>query len=199
MNLQVEVGKDFKFLKNILLSKSKDNYPYTMDDFFDVDKDIFGRTTNLKNSFILFFKFNNNIIGTYAAKKLPVLVFYEYITGVAEHRADHRVNLKLNTWETNSWYSSCQWIDLKYRGSEYGVYLDKFKKNLVFDLFSGDINYALHKERLTNYHLKNLRYTNSDYLMTYDNGIGGAGTQEDTKYNICYINKQQWKNVKELY
>jgi len=195
MNFQVEVSKDFKYLKNILLSKSKDNYPYTMDDFFDVDKDIFSCTTNLKNSFILFFKLDNNIIGTYAAKKLPVLVFYEYITGVADHRA----NLKLNTWETNSWYSSCQWIDLKYRGSEYGVYLDKFKKNLVFDLFNGDINYALHKERLTNYHLKNLRYTNSDYLMTYDNGIGGAGTQEDKQYNICYINKQQWKNVKELY
>ena len=101
-------------------------------------------------------------------------------------------------------YSSCQWVSKDSRGKSFGMILDHLKKNICFDIFLTDINYAIHKEQFADYHIKGLHYDESKWFSTVPNGdVGGAGEKKDKVYNIAWITKDSWTSklddVRKLY
>ena len=67
-----------------------------------------------------------------------------------------------------------------------------------------DINYAIHKEALSDYHTEHLGYSNTKKLALIPNGdVGGAGEAIDKIYNITYITDIEWaekqSEIKTLY
>ena len=101
-------------------------------------------------------------------------------------------------------YSSCQWVSKNHRGKKIGRVLDHLKKHICFDLMKCDINYAIHKEALSDYHTEHLGYSNTKKLALIPNGdVGGAGEAIDKIYNITYTTDTEWINkqseIKEIY
>ena len=79
-----------------------------------------------------------------------------------------------------------------------------FKKNIVFDILNGDVNYAIHKEAFKSYHNDGLKYDTSSKLATIPEGdVGGAGEKIDKIYNVTWTTKSSWASkqddVKKLY
>jgi len=139
-NLDVEVSDDFKGLKTLLTSLSKDDYPYLYDGYFDEDV-----ATDLNdNAFVLYLKQGDNIISTYAAKKLNFYNFYDRFINHFNIESNEET-LKLAqplTTSGNHMYSSCQWVSKEHRGNGFGMILDHLKKNICFDIFNATSNYA---------------------------------------------------------
>ena len=191
-NLDVEINDDFAELKTILTSKDKDDYAYDFDPAFE---------SYLDNAtgFILYLRYNNEIVATYAAKKLSMTTFIEAMkekfSGTYEDVSDI---LGISA------YSSCQWVSKDHRGKKIGRVLDHLKKHICFDLMKCTNNYAIHKEALKEYHTEHLSYSNSKKLATIPNGdVGGAGEAIDKIYNITYITDIEWaekqSEIKTLY
>tara|TARA_B100001250_G_C19718406_1_gene752642 strand:- start:512 stop:1246 length:735 start_codon:yes stop_codon:yes gene_type:complete len=212
--IDVEISDDLVGLKKHLMSQSKDDYPYGMDTFFDDEElatkgEFFGLIRQMK-SFVLLLKKDDEIIATYAARQMPVEYFIDVCASKKEgvRRGTDVVKPEKLLGLKNSWYSSCQWTSKNHRGKKFGVFLDHLKKNILFDMMNEEnnpvqLNYALQREALNDYHVKHLGYEASEYFMTYDNGIGGAGTADDKKYSIAYVMAETWKNkqdeIKKLY
>ena len=191
-NLDVEINDDFAELKTILTSKDKDDYAYDFDPAFE---------SYLDNAtgFILYLRYNNEIVATYAAKKLGLNTFIE--------------NMKLKypgNYDTSedfsgqSAYSSCQWVSKDHRGKKWGRVLDHLKKHICFDLMKCETNYAIHKSDLRDYHVNHLAYSNNQRLAVIPNGdVGGAGEVIDKEYWIAYSSNTEWADkqseVKALY
>lgn len=201
-NLDVEVNDDFKGLKTFLTSLSKDDYPYLYDGYFDSDI----QTDLNDDAFVLYLKQGDNIISTYAAKKLNFYNFYDRFINHFNIESNEET-LKLAQPLTTSgihMYSSCQWVSKEHRGNGFGMILDHLKKNICFDIFNATSNYAIHKEEFRNYHLNGLHYDVSINLATIPQGnVGGAGDSENKVYNICWIKKDPWlyklNDVRKLY
>ena len=73
-----------------------------------------------------------------------------------------------------------------------------------FDVLSGDVNFAIHKETFKDYHLNGLHYANSSKLATIPNGdVGGAGEAIDKVYYVAWSTKETWASkqseVRALY
>ena len=209
--IDIEISSDLAALKKFLMAQSKDDYPYAMDTFFN-DEEL--KNNGSKNSllikamksFVLYLKKDGTTIATYAARQVPIEMFIKH-TSNSDSSSDiqpvqHLLELK------NSWYSSCQWTSKDHRGKKFGVFLDHLKKNILFDMMNEEgnpvqLNYALQKQSLNEYHTKHLGYEDSIYFMTFDNGLGGAGTKDDKKYNIAYVFADKWKSkqdeTKKLY
>ena len=69
-NLDVEINDDFAELKTILTSKDKDDYAYDFDPAFET-------FLNNATGFVLYLKYNNEVVATYAAEKLNLETFIE--------------------------------------------------------------------------------------------------------------------------
>ena len=84
----------------------------------------------------------------------------------------------------------------------FEIYFKTFKKiktysltNIVFDIFDSDLNYCIHKQSLTDYHLQKLKYSSSKWIMTVPKGnVGGAGSEEDKIYHLAWEFKNDWNN-----
>ena len=191
--LDIEISNDFVGLKTHLTSLSKEEYPYDFDQAFDrVDK-------ISPNSFVLYLKSGDSIVSTYSATELKLDTFYAGMRDVHTGTYEN-VDVDLG-W---SFYSSCQWVSKDHRGKKFGVCLDHLKKNIVFDVLNGDIQYAIHKEAFTDYHLNDLHYDNSVKLATIPNGdVGGAGDETDKIYNLTWATNSSWASkqddVRKLY
>ena len=192
--LNIEISDDFAGLKTFLTSQSNDEYPYSFDESFDGVSDL-----EKQNSFVLYIKNGDEIIATYAAIEFDYDSFHsgmqEVFTGTYEN---------VNVDEGHQFYSSCQWVKKSQRGKKFGMCLDHLKKNIIFDLLNGDVNFAIHKETFKDYHLNGLHYDESIHLATIPQGdVGGAGEEKDKVYNVCWIKKESWLNklndVRKLY
>ena len=192
--LNIEISDDFAGLKTFLTSQSNDEYPYSFDESFDGVSDL-----EKQNSFVLYIKNGDEIIATYAAIEFDYDSFHsgmqEVFTGTYEN---------VNVDEGHQFYSSCQWVKTSQRGKKFGMCLDHLKKNIIFDLLNGDVNFAIHKETFKDYHLNGLHYDESIHLATIPQGdVGGAGEEKDKVYNVCWIKKESWLNklndVRKLY
>ena len=192
LGVDIEINQDFTGLKTLLLSKDKDDYPYDFDPAFETKMDN-------NTAFVLYAKIGDEIVATYAAKKLAMTTFIEAMkekfSGTYEDVSDI-----LGT----SAYSSCQWVSKDHRGKKLGRVLDHLKKHICFDLMKCTNNYAIHKEALTDYHTEHLGYSNSERLALIPNGdVGGAGEVIDKIYNITYTTISEWEakqsDIKTLY
>ena len=191
-NLDVEINDDFAELKTILTSKDKDDYAYDFDPAFE---------SYLDNAtgFILYLRYNNEIVATYAAKKLGLNTFLESM------RLKYPGNYDtIDDFPGQSAYSSCQWVSKDHRGKKWGRVLDHLKKHICFDLMKCSTNYAIHKSDLRDYHVNHLAYSNNQRLAVIPNGdVGGAGEVIDKEYWIAYSSNTEWADkqseVKALY
>ena len=193
-DLDVEINEDFDGLKTFLESIPKDDYPYRFDVSFK--SDYIDDTTN---AFVLYLKKGDEIISTYAAMGMDIETFIE---GMKVENVGTYENVDIESG--HQFYSSCQWVSKDHRGKKLGMCLDHLKKNIVFDILNGDVNYAIHKEAFKSYHNDGLKYDTSSKLATIPNGdVGGAGEKIDKVYNITWTTKSSWENkqdeVKALY
>ena len=191
-NLDVEINDDFAELKTILTSKDKDDYAYDFDPAFE---------SYLDNAtgFILYLRYNNEIVATYAAKKLSLKTFIENMKLKYPGNYD-----TIEDFSGQSAYSSCQWVSKDHRGKKWGRVLDHLKKHICFDLMKCSTNYAIHKSDLRDYHVNHLAYSNNQRLAVIPNGdVGGAGEVIDKEYWIAYSTSTEWADkqseVKTLY
>ena len=191
-NLDVEINDDFAQLKTILTSKDKDDYAYDFDSAFE---------SYLDNAtgFILYLRYNNEIVATYAAKKLGLNTFLESMK--LKYPGNYE---SIDDFPGQSAYSSCQWVSKEHRGKKWGRVLDHLKKNICFDLMKCDTNFAIHKSDLRDYHVNHLAYSNNQRLAVIPNGdVGGAGEVIDKEYWIAYSSNTEWADkqseVKALY
>ena len=191
-NADVEINQDFAGLKTLLLSKDKDDYPYDFDPAFETSMDN-------ATAFVLYLKIDDEVVATYAAKKLAMTTFIEAMkekfNGTYEDVSDI-----LGT----SAYSSCQWVSKNHRGKKLGRVLDHLKKHICFDLLKCTNNYAIHKEALKDYHTEHLGYSTTKKLALIPDGdVGGAGEKIDKIYNITYTTISEWtdkqSDIKALY
>ena len=205
-NIDVEVNDDFIGFENFLKSLSKEQYPYQFDEFFSQSM-VFGG-----DDFALYLKKDNEVIATYAAKILNFGAFLEDFESYfyAESGNQLKINMEnlsesiLYSPNQRHMYSSCQWVSTSHRGKGMGMMLDHLKKNICFDIFDADSNYAIHKEAFKEYHLKGLHYDDSIWLATVpQGGVGGAGEDKDKVYNVTWVTKENWANklddVRKLY
>tara|TARA_Y200000002_G_scaffold7864_1_gene6579 strand:- start:97 stop:765 length:669 start_codon:yes stop_codon:yes gene_type:complete len=190
--LNVEINEDFTGLKTLLLSKEKDDYPYNFDAAFESE-------LNNATGFVLYLKLGDNVVATYAAKRLSLSTF---ISGMKSKFSGIYEDVSFE--DGIDAYSSCQWVSKDHRNKKWGRVLDHLKKHICFDLMKCDINYAIHKEDLKDYHINHLGYSNSEKLATIPNGdVGGAGEVIDKIYNMTYTTATEWTNkqseIKSLY
>ena len=192
LGVDIEINQDFTGLKTLLLSKDTDDYPYDFDPAFETKMDN-------NTAFVLYAKIGDEIVATYAAKKLAMTTFIEAMKekfpGTYEDVSDIR---------GTSAYSSCQWVSKDHRGKKLGRVLDHLKKHICFDLMKCTNNYAIHKEALADYHTEHLGYSNTEKLALIPNGdVGGAGEVIDKIYNITYTTIWEWdskqSDIKALY
>ena len=192
LGIDIEINQDFAGLKTLLTSKEKDDYPYDFDTAFETEM-------NNNTAFVLYAKIGNEVIATYAAKKLSMTTFIkamkEKFSGTYEDVSDIF---------GISAYSSCQWVSKNHRGKKIGRVLDHLKKHICFDLMKCDNNFAIHKEALSDYHTEHLGYSNTKKLALIPNGdVGGAGEAIDKIYNITYTTDTEWSNkqseIKAIY
>lgn len=189
MSYTFEFGKDFNELKEILLSRPSQDYPYRMDNFFDRESQLGQTLDDLSNGekFTLYAKDSNgDVVATYAARKLDFSLYANYFETRTLSLGGTYHNPTIP--DGNQWYSSCQWVHIDHRGQRLGIDMDSMKKDEILKL-GGDINYANCKEALKEYHI-------SDTGLGYDlaqpqafipsDGVGGAGTNEDKNYFLVY-------------
>ena len=53
----------------------------------------------------------------------------------------------------NCFYSGNQWVKSTYQNKKFDIFLDHLKKNIIFDVVGGNMNFSVHKLRFKNYHL----------------------------------------------
>ena len=190
--LNIEISDDFGALKTFLTSLDKSDYPYGFDPSFE-------GISNLHGAFVLYIKNGDDVYATYAAKQFDyenfVINMKEIFDGTYED---------VNIDGGNQVYSSCQWVKKEQRGKKFGMCLDHLKKNISFDVLGGNVNFAIHKEALKDYHLNGLHYDNSSKLATIPNGdVGGAGEAIDKVYYVAWSTKETWaskqSDIKALY
>ena len=204
-NIDVEVSDNFVDFEKFLTGLDKEQYPYNYDEFFN-ETMVYGG-----DDFALYLKKDNEIIATYAAKVLAFGQFNEdfenYFYQESGTNPDMNIDELSNLIMYNPgrhMYSSCQWVSTSHRGKGMGMMLDHLKKNICFDIFDADSNYAIHKEAFKEYHLKGLHYDDSIWLATVpQGGVGGAGEDKDKVYNVTWVTKENWANklddVRKLY
>ena len=190
--LDVEINDDFGALKTFLTSLDKSDYPYSFDPSFE-------GVSNLDEAFALYIKNGDEIYATYAAKRFNYESFVVNMSAIFDGTYED-----VSIGDGKQIYSSCQWVKKEQRGKKFGMCLDHLKKNISFDVLSGDVNFAIHKEAFKDYHKNGLHYSNSEKLATIPNGdVGGAGEKIDKVYNIAWISKDEWlikrNEVKSLY
>ena len=183
-NIDVEVSDDFESFQAFLEGLSDEDYPYNYDMTFN---------GVVVDGFNLRLIKDNNIIATYAAKWKDVIQMQnDFIDYFQED--DLLQSPILPIFEGKQLYSSCQWVSKDYRGNKFGMILDHLKKNICFDIFEADIQYAMHKEPLKDYHINNLHYSDSQWLGTIPNG---------EVYNVAWITKETWtdklNDIRKLY
>ena len=192
-NLDVEISDDFNGLKFFLTSLSKEEYPYNFDVAFNEENVL------VENSYVLFLKSADEIVATYASTGMQVKVF---VAGMQDENEGIYESVSIDPGKQH--YSSCQWVRKDHRGKKLGMCLDHLKKNIVFDILNGDVNYAIHKEAFKSYHNDGLKYDTSSKLATIPEGdVGGAGEKIDKIYNVTWTTKSSWASkqddVKKLY
>ena len=204
-NIDVEVSDNFVDFEKFLTGLDKEQYPYNYDEFFN-ETMVYGG-----DDFALYLKKDNEIIATYAAKVLAFGQFNEdfenYFYQESGTNPDMNIDELSNLIMYNPgrhMYSSCQWVSTSHRGKGMGMMLDHLKKNICFDIFDADSNYAIHKEAFKEYHLKGLHYEDSIWMATVPQGnVGGAGEEKDKIYNVTWVTKENWANklddVRKLY
>jgi hypothetical protein len=190
--IDVDVCDDFNSFRTFLEGLSKEDYPYNYDGSF---------SGVIDPGFNLTLKKDNNIIATYAAKgKDIVLMQSDFI----DYFKCENSSTSLPAFEGKQFYSSCQWVSKDHRGQKFGMILDHLKKNICFDIFGADIQYAIHKDSFKDYHINGLHYDNSEWFATVPQGnVGGAGEENDKVYNVAWITKEGWagklNDVRKLY
>ena len=190
--LDVEINDDFGALKTFLTSLDKSDYPYSFDPSFE-------GVSNLDEAFALYIKNGDEIYATYAAKRFNYESFVINMSAIFDGTYED-----VSIGDGKQIYSSCQWVKKEQRGKKFGMCLDHLKKNISFDVLSGDVNFAIHKETFKDYHLNGLHYANSSKLATIPNGdVGGAGEAIDKVYYVAWSTKETWASkqseVRALY
>ena len=99
----------------------------------------------------------------------------------------------------NCYYSSNLWIKSNYQNKKLDIFLDHLKKNIIFDVFNGDLNFSVHRKKFTNYHVNDLLYERSEWIGTVSDdslirGLTTTATNEDRSYNMTWVFNDTWQN-----
>ena len=202
-NIDIEITDDIVFFENFLKSLSFDERKYTYDDTFG---STYAFTADKSSFFCLLLKNNNNeIIGTYAARNLDPIIFlgnlrnHFNLTNYLENPNDYLPKGQSFGQTLNCFYSSNQWVKSTYQNKKFDIFLDHLKKNIIFDVVGGNMNFSVHKLRFKNYHLNDLLYERSEWIGTitdeyFFNGLETPPTIEDKMYNLTWVFKDTWQN-----
>lgn len=202
-NLDIEITDNVNQFETYLKSLSflEKNYPY--DESFSSNH-IF--TQNPEKYFCLFLKSNNNIVATYAARNLHPMGFIGSMkdhfqwTNYLSEPDDYLPSGKSFHTVENAFYSCNLWLKSTFNEKKIDIFLDHLKKNIIFDILKGDINYSVHKEKFKDYHLNDLLYERSEWIGTIDDdnlvtGVpSGKPTMQEKKYNLTWVFKDTWEN-----
>lgn len=189
MSYTFKFGTDFNELKEILMNRSSQDYPYQMDNCFNLELPLGQSLNDLSDDekFTLYAEDSNgDIVATYAARRLDFSLYANYFKTRTLSLGGTYHNPTVP--DGVHWYSSCQWVHVDHRGQRLGITMDSMKKEKIL-ILGGDINYANCREALKEYHI-------SDTGLGYDvaqpqafipaGGVGGAGTNEDKNYFLVY-------------
>lgn len=201
-SIDIEITDDIETFENFLKSLSFDERKYNYDETFSVSSSF---TLDKKSFFCLLLKSNNEIIGTYAARNLDPIIFlgnfrnHFNLTNYLENPDDYLPRSQSFYSTLNCFYSSNQWIKSTYENKKFDIFLDHLKKNIIFDVVKGNMNFSVHKLRFKNYHLNDLLYERSEWIGTitdeyFFNGLKTPPTNEDKIYNLTWVFKDTWQN-----
>ncbi len=202
-NLDIEISDkliDFEtFLKS--LSTEEKNYPY--DESFN-SNNIF--IQDPKTYFCLLIKNNEQIVATYSARNLHPIGFVGILkshfswTNYLSEPDDYLPSGKSFHTVENPFYSSNLWLKSTFKEKKIDIFLDHLKKNIIFDIVKGDINYSVHKEKFKDYHLNDLLYERSEWIGTINDdnlvtGVpSGKPTMQEKNYHLTWVFKDTWEN-----
>jgi hypothetical protein len=190
-NFKIEINKNIQKLKSIIEEIPKVDYPFQYDRAFKLE--------NIKtNYFSILLYHDEKVIGTYAAISMPVKHCLLDDVFVNNKNVNNNPLFVEGINDDLSWYSSLQWIHKEYRGRKLGIFLDYLKKNIIFSLLGGEINYAIFNKNLIDYHLIQLNYKGEEWLATVNNdSLGLLGDNSEKIYHVCYIDKPSWYQIKD--
>ena len=202
-NIDIEITDDIVYFETFLKSLSFDERKYTYDETFSYANAF---TADKSSFFCLLLKNNNNeIIGTYAARNLDPIIFlgnlrnHFNLTNYLENPDDYLPAGQSFASTINCFYSGNQWVKSTYQNKKFDIFLDHLKKNIIFDVVGGNMNFSVHKLKYKNYHLNDLLYERSEWIGTitdeyFFNGLKTPPTIEDKTYNLTWVFKDTWQN-----
>jgi len=147
--MNILVSQDFNKLVELLNSQTKDDYPYVMDYFFKTDQID-------SNSYCLFGWEDNNIVATYAYRKLSFKDYMVYWSNVFSKFNGENFNPSIPG--INQWYSSCQWVHKDYRNKFKTSYRDWYHIGL-YDVFDYALDSSINYKKISN----NVDYISYNY------------------------------------
>jgi hypothetical protein len=201
-NIDVEITDNVVQFETFLKSLPANELGFTYDETFSYTNSF---ATDPISFFCLLLKNNNEIIGTYAARNLDPIVFlgnfrnHFNLTSYLESPNDYLPSDKKFENILNCFYSSNSWVKSTRREEKLDIFLDHLKKNIIFDVIDGGMNFSVHKLKYKNYHLNDLLYERSEWIGTitdeyFFNGLETPPTIEDKTYNLTWAFKDTWQN-----
>ena len=153
-NIDIEITDDIVYFETFLKSLSSDERKYTYDETFSYANSF---TADKSSFFCLLLKNSNNeIIGTYAARNLDPIIFlgnlrnHFNLTNYLENPNDYLPKGQGFGSTLNCFYSGNQWVKSTYQNKKFDIFLDHLKKNIIFDVVGGNMNFSVHKLRFKN-------------------------------------------------
>ena len=201
-NIDVEITDNVVQFETFLKSLPANELGFTYDETFSYTNSFAADPISF---FCLLLKNNNEIIGTYAARNLDPIVFlgnfrnHFNLTSYLESPNDYLPSDKKFENILNCFYSSNSWVKSTRREEKLDIFLDHLKKNIIFDVIDGGMNFSVHKLKYKNYHLNDLLYERSEWIGTitdeyFFNGLETPPTIEDKTYNLTWAFKDTWQN-----
>jgi len=201
-NLNIEFCDNVLNFENFLkaLDSSEKSYPY--DDTFS-SNNVF--VNDKSNYFLIYLKNESEIVSTYSVRKINPVGFlgnvknYFQFTNYLTNPDDYLPTGKSFHSLENCYYSSNLWIKSSYQNKKLDIFLDHLKKNIIFDVFNGDLNFSVHRKKFTNYHVNDLLYERNEWIGTVSDdslirGLTTTATNEDRSYNMTWVFNDTWQN-----
>ncbi len=184
LGLSIEYSRNFKLLKDVLLSAP--DYEYEYDSLFEEEE------LDPKDGMAIFIRDSKEMVATYSYRLID---FEDFANGLKDWVTETNGEwLFKKVLEGQLVYSSCQWVKTSHRNSGLGQMADQLKKVHSLRTFGWDFQFSHCRAHLHRYHLSNLKYAHSE-LAFKSHSVAGSGTFADKEYYINWISQQEYLNL----